>query len=48
MAQIMEMFEGLITKFFGGSALPVIRQVVSQIMEAVFGVLGRVVPSFAK
>ena len=48
MGQIMEMIEGLITKFFGGSALPVIRQVVSQILEVVMGLIGRVVPAFAK
>lgn len=47
MAQIMEMIEGLISKFFGGSAMPVIRQVVAQILEFVFSIIGRFSPSAA-
>lgn len=48
MDQIVEMLQALVTKFFGGSAMPVIRQVLSQVMEVVFNLIGTVVPSFAK
>ena len=46
-AQIMEMIEGLVSKFFGGSAMPVIRQVLASVMEFVFSIIGKFSPAAA-
>ncbi|GAC1367227.1 MAG: hypothetical protein NVSMB32_12110 [Actinomycetota bacterium] len=44
---IMAMLEQLMAKFFGGSAMPVIRSVIAQIIEVVASLFKRFSPASA-
>ncbi len=45
MAGILEMIQELITKFFGGSAMTVIRSMIEKILDFVGSIFGRLSPS---
>jgi hypothetical protein len=47
MEAILGMIQDLVTKFFGNSAMPVIRNIVGQILAIVGSIFSRFAPSAA-
>ena len=45
MESILEMIQGLITKFFGNSAMPVIQSFIDKIIELVGSIFGSLKPA---
>jgi hypothetical protein len=45
MESILEMIQGLITKFFGGSAMPVIQSMIEKIIGFIGSIFGSVKPA---